>query len=150
MVQRPREEVYSFLADPRNLPAWIDPIADIELEAEPAADPVREGTRFAQHLDDAVAEEGPARFEGRIDALEPPRRVAFSFEGDSGRVRTVFRVEDARDGTRVTEELEVPLTRLATKLLAPFLWFANRSRLKRHLAELKHALETDPPATGHR
>lgn len=149
VVACPIEDAFAFLADPRNLPAWVDPVSHVELVD--GTETVEVGTRFEQRVDAdgaSAGEAGPARFTGRIVEHTPPERVGFRFEGETGHVETTFELETTRRGTRVTEAVEVPLTRWATKLLAPVLWLANRRRLKEQLAELEHVLvdETAPPA----
>lgn len=145
LVDRSREEVYRYLADPRNLPEWVDPVAEVDvlspdpddLEPTPEHTPVR----FRQLVD---AEGESVGHEGEIEADPDAGRVWYRFENRDGRLSTTFRLEPAAGGTRVVEELEVPLTSIWTKVLAPFLYFANRSRLKRQLDDLKRALEARP------
>lgn len=144
VVACPIEDAFAFLADPRNLPAWVGPVSDVELVD--ATETVEVGTRFEQRVDadeGTEAETAPARFTGRIVEHAPPERVAFRFEGEAGHVETTFELEATRRGTRITEAVEVPLTRWATKLLAPVLWLVNRRRLKEQLAELEHVLATE-------
>lgn len=149
VVEHPIETVFAFLADPRNMVTWIDPVSEVTLvgedeQADPATAAIEEGAGFRQRV--GPAEDPAVMHEGTIARHEPPEHVAFRFETESGHLSTGFELEDASGGTRVTETVEVPLTRWSTKLLAPFLWWANRRRLKEHLSQLETALqETTEP-----
>lgn len=146
LVDRSREEVYRYLADPRNLPEWVDPVAEVDVlspeqddgEADLEPKPEHAPLRFRQLVD---AQGEAIGHEGEIEADPETGRVSYRFENRDGRLSTTFELEPAAGGTRVVEELEVPLTSVWTKVLAPFLYFANRSRLKRQLGDLKRALE---------
>lgn len=135
VVERPPGPVYRFLADPANLPTWVDPVSEVEIDDAPE----HASTRFRHRVD---ADGAQASFQGEVDPVDPERTVRYRFQAEGPAVTTTFRLEPAGQGTEVTQELVIPLTRWATRLLAPFLWWSNRGRLKRQLAALKAALET--------
>lgn len=139
LVDRPREEVFAYLADPTNLPRWIEAVDDVELLEEPEQRPGdRRTVRFNQHVE---AEEGTGVFEGERAGVQAPRRVTYRFAGAEATLTTTYRLKPEGGSTRVEQELDVPLTRLSTKVLAPVLYLANRRRLIRQLDSLKAALE---------
>lgn len=146
-VNHDPDTVFGFLADPRNLETWVPAVQEIEL-SDGEGPPIREGDRFRQRVfTDTEQEE--AWFEARVHELSDPDRVCFVTMGETGPIETAFTLTTCPEGTRVTESLEVPLEGWATKVLAPFLWIANRSRMKRQLEALKTTLEdrdrADPP-----
>lgn len=142
-VPRPQEETFAFLADPRNLASWVPAVETIELVDPPEQGPLDVGTRFRQHV--ATPTEGQGSFDARIRTSQPPRRVAYTTQGETGTITTAFTLEPHPEGTRVTQTLTMPLNGWATRILAPILWVVNRSRMKTQLESLKTTLEHDPP-----
>ncbi len=145
IVARDPDHVFGFLCDPRNLERWVPAVQEIEILDATQDGPLTVGDRFRQRVSTPTEDE-EAWFEARVEELQPPSRLSFTTDGETGPIQTAFHLEPAAQGTRVTESLEVPLDGWATKVLAPFLWLSNRSRLRDQLADLKTTLEdAEPP-----
>lgn len=139
IVPCPPTEAFAYLEDPRNLASWMPAVETIELVDTPEQGTLTVGDRFRQHV--ATSTEGQAWFEARIHEHEPPRKVTFATEGETGTIRNAFILEPHPDGTRITQDLTLPLNGWATRILAPFLWVVNRSRMKTQLESLKTTLK---------
>lgn len=133
IVERPLDQVRAFLADPTNLPRWIDAVDDVELlEKGPDG-----SVAFSQRVRENDEGDG---FEGVVDT-GPSGQIRYAFEGERSTFQAAFSLKEVPAGTRVRQEIELPLTGWSTKVLAPFLWWVNRRRLAAQLDELKRVLE---------
>lgn len=135
-INRPREEVASFAADPANTTAWYKNIKSVEWETPP---PAVVGSRVRFH----------ARFLGRpleytyeVLELEPGRRFVMSTAQGPFPMETTYTWEDSPDGgTRMTlRNRGQPKGFAATsaRLMARAIRKANQADLRR----LKRLLES--------
>jgi uncharacterized protein YndB with AHSA1/START domain len=141
VIDRPVEDVFSFVADQTNAPRWQHGLLEVQRITEL---PIGLGTRHT-----AVR-----TFLGRRMALtneyvefEPNTRVTFTGESGSVRFETSYLAEPLPDGTKLTCRMEMEprgLFRVATPLIARALerdFVENFGTLK---ALLEQATSTPP------
>ena len=144
-IERPVEEVYAFLADARNEPAWLSQEADAPLRSELSVELVSgaPGTPGAVHR--RVSTRGRHRevVEYRLAEAERPRLLRFERITGKGSTDRTFLSEDVGGATRLTLVQEYtargPLDRLVSRiLLRPG---TGRLASEGELARIKSALE---------
>lgn len=134
-INRPVEEVFSYVANPQNLPEWSGIVLEVRKEGQ---GPLQEGARFTS----------VAKFLGRgfetpfeVVSYEPPRRSSHrSTGGPMPQEWTRTFEETARGGTRLTQVVEGEpggFFRLAGLLLER----AGRRQFRTDLENLKDLLE---------
>jgi hypothetical protein len=127
-IERPRQEVAAFAADPDNATKWYENIRSIEWET-PA--PLAVGSRFGF----------VARFLGRtlrytyeVRELDPGRRFVMSTAGGPFPMETIYEWEDVGPGVtrmRLRNRGEpTGFARLSAPVLAPAMRRANRADLR--------------------
>ena len=148
VIERPRNQVAAYAANPDNAPAWYENIESVEWK-----------THLAFGLGAQVA--FVARFLGRrlaytyeiIDLVPGTRLVMRTSEGPFPMETTYTWESTAQGGTYMTlRNRGIPSG--FTRLLAPFLSFAMRRANEKDLSRLKQLLErhqdTEPPGrAGH-
>lgn len=127
MIRAPAQRVWQLLAAFESWPQWNPQVARIELHG-----PAAVGTRFRWAA-------GGSRIQSRIEAFEPPRRLAWSGTTLGIRAMHVWTFEPLPGGTRVrTEEsFDGLLPRLLPGLMRRLL----EKSLRQGLAALKDAAE---------
>ena len=147
-IERPAEEVYAFLADPRNEPAWLSQEQDAPLRAELsvemlAGEPGRPGATHRR-----VSTRGGRReeVEYRLAEAERPRLLRYERLSGKGSTDRTFSMEGEDGATRLTLAQEYtprgPLDRLVSKIvLRPT---TGRLACEGELHRIKAALEDDP------
>lgn len=114
-IRRPIADVFNYVTDPTNEPAWHTDAA----EARPLiAGPIRVGSRIAY----VFPFMGRSTSIGEVVAFEPPHLEAIHF--DSGpfglKPRITYRLEDLGGSVRFTRQAEAD-TRGLTRLIAPLM-----------------------------
>jgi carbon monoxide dehydrogenase subunit G len=132
-IDRPLEEVFSFLANAENDTAWRPGVLDIAHSSGSG-----EGARYHQGVEGPFGRRISADIE--ITEYKPPELIAFRTL--SGPVRPTGRYElaDSEGGTRVRFVLEAELKGLQ-KLMAPMVKKSMGNQVSA-LEKLKQALET--------
>ncbi len=133
VIGRPAEEVFAFVSDPTNLPAWQSTALAVHVDGGP----VEVGSRFGdvRHL-------GPRRFETTVEvtALDPGRRFDVRVTGAPVPI-DIHHVFEARDGaTRLRVTIE-GRPRGALRLAAVAMTRAAEHMIDGDLARLKTLLE---------
>jgi uncharacterized membrane protein len=130
-IQRPLDEVFRYVADPRNLPVWNSAVTDVR---------ERVGTPGSAYVLERDLPGGKAIDELEVIALEPGREL--SLRTTSGPTPFVYRIHFGRlDGaTVITVDAEVALPRLA-ELAAPLARRVVKQGVDSNLATLKDVLE---------
>ncbi len=134
-IDRPRDEVASYAADPENAPVWYENIESIEWESAPA---LAVGSRIAF----------AARFLGRrlsytyeIRELVAGERLVMSTSQGPFPMETTYTWEPAGPGaTRMTLRNRGEPAGFS-KLISPFMATAMRTANKKDLAALRKILE---------
>jgi uncharacterized protein YndB with AHSA1/START domain len=124
-IRRPIADVFSYVTDPTNEPAWHTDTA----EARPlTAGPIGLGSRIA-YLFPFMGRRSTSI--GEVVAFEPPHLEAIHFEsGPFGlKTRITYRFEDLGESVRFTHQAEADTPGL-TRLIAPFM----QRLLARHYA----------------
>lgn len=134
-VKRPAEEVFAYVCDPRNLPAWNSAVQAVR-PTSPATDGV--GSTFSMNRELPT---GPAINQLEVIASKPPRE--FTIRTTAGPTQFVYRYQfAARNGETVVQlDARVELDGVATRL-PQLAQRAVKKGVDENLATLKLILET--------
>jgi polyketide cyclase/dehydrase/lipid transport protein len=137
VVDRPREVVWQWAADPRNWENWQEGVRDVRVSGRLVA-----GARIASRYEYGG---GVHEFEYELVEREPPRRqLVRSLEGPFSFQSELELREHAR-GTLVRQTVEAGpdsrFTAFLYVLLGPFLRRGLRRRIEAQLRRLKEAIE---------
>ena len=132
VIDRPRDNVFAFLADPQNDRQWRTGILDLR---RVSGDGI--GARYAQ----GVKGPGGRRIAADIEITEltPSQTIAFHTVAGPVRPRGRYELAAADDGTHVRFELEADMRGLK-RLIAPMVQKTMNDEVAQ-LAQLKHVLE---------
>jgi uncharacterized membrane protein len=133
VINRPRSEVFAFVADHENDPKWRPSVADIE-----RASGEGQGAIYTQGMKGPMGKRIDADFE--VTAYQPDTLLAFRTLAGPVRPEGSYRFEDADGGTRVTFSLNANVTG-AKKLMAPMVSKSMRGEVAA-LDNLKRELES--------
>jgi hypothetical protein len=130
-IQRPLDEVFRYVADPRNLPVWNSAVTDVR---------ERVGTPGSTYVLERDLPSGKAINELEVIAPDPGRE--FSLRTTSGPTPLAYRIHFAALGgaTVITVDAEAALGRVA-ELAAPLARRLVRRGIDSNLATLKRVLE---------
>ena len=137
-IQRPAGEVFAFLADFENIPAWNYAIEDT---SKTSTGPVGVGTRYRQTR--SIPRRSTEDFE--VTVFEPARRLAIH-----GRIgpfhATISYVLDAAAGaTRLVNSVELNPSQARLRILAPVVTPRIKAAVAQNLGKLKLILEDGRP-----
>jgi len=138
-IDRPAEDVFAYLADFGNIPAWN---YAIERTVPVSPGPARVGATYRQtRTIPRRSEEG-----FQVTEFEPPSRLAI--KGDIGPfdASSSYLVEPTATGTRLTNEIELQPTSALMRPLAPVAVPRVKAAVARNLNTLKQILEGTGPA----
>ena len=130
-IQKPLEEVFSFVADFENVPRWNYYVTAVR-RLSPG--PIAEGTRFAQ-------QRKTDRQQFTVTAYEPHRRIAVKTTPESRpQLAMDFELEPVEGGTRLRDrwELETGLPALVERITSGQV----QTAVAQNLEKLKELLET--------
>jgi uncharacterized membrane protein len=133
VINRPRSEVFAFVADHENDPKWRPGVADIERVSGEG-----QGAIYTQGMKGPMGKRIDADFE--VTAYQPDTLLAFRTLAGPVRPEGSYRFEDADGGTRVTFSLNANVTG-AKKLMAPMVSKSMRGEVAA-LDNLKRELES--------
>ncbi len=133
VVNKPRSEVFAFVANHENDVKWRPGVLDIK-----RASGEGQGAVYRHGVKGPMGRRIPADFE--VTAYEENSHIAFRTLGGPVQPEGVYRFEDAGGGTRVTFSLAANL-RGPQKLLAPMVARSMRSQVGA-LGTLKRVLES--------
>jgi uncharacterized membrane protein len=133
VIDRPRSDVFSFVADHENDPKWRPGVLDIK-----RASGEGQGAVYTQGVQGPMRKRIDADFE--VIAYQPDTLLAFRTLAGPVRPEGSYRFEEADGGTRVTFSLNANL-RGAQKLMAPIVGKSMRNQVAA-LNDLKRVLES--------
>ncbi|MBV9367106.1 MAG: SRPBCC family protein [Solirubrobacterales bacterium] len=132
VIDRAREEVFAFLADPENDPQWRSGVLDLKRVTGSGI-----GARYTQGVKGPGGRRIPADIE--ITELTPGEAIAFHTLTGPVRPRGRYRLAAVDGGTRVRFELEADLKGLK-RLIAPMVQKTMNNEV-RQLDSLKRVIE---------
>jgi uncharacterized membrane protein len=121
VIDKPRSEVFAFVADHENDPKWRPGVADIK-----RASGEGQGAVYTQGMKGPMGRRIDADFE--VTAYQPDTLLAFRTLAGPVRPEGSFRFEDADGGTRITFSLNASLGG-AKKLMTPMVAKSMRSEV---------------------
>jgi uncharacterized protein YndB with AHSA1/START domain len=132
-IARPASEVFAYLADPHNIPAWRPSVLEVvDISGAPAV-----GATFGE----VVSFMGRKTYPMRVTAFEPPTRQIVAGEpGPPIRPTQTYTVTPEGDGSRVTVRADVTTSGFF-RLLEPLFPMQLRKLWDQQLALLKSTLE---------
>jgi uncharacterized membrane protein len=133
VINRPRTDVFAFVAHHENDPKWRPGIVDIA-----RASGEGQGAIYRQGVKGPMGKRIDADFE--VTAYQDGSLIAFRTLGGPVQPEGSYRFEDADSGTRVTFALSANL-RGPQKLMAPMVGKSMRNQVAA-LTDLKRVLET--------
>ncbi len=133
-IDRPVEEVFTFLAAFENVPTWN---YAIEQTIKTSPGPVAAGATYRQTR--SIPRRTEEEFE--VTIFEPPRRIAIRGQIGPFRARSSYVLEPAGSATRLTNEVDLEPSSTALKLFAPLAVPRVRAAVARNLEKLKQFLE---------
>jgi hypothetical protein len=133
-IERPREEVFAFLADLENLPFW-DPAIEVIWKTSPSS--VGVGTTYRQ------IRSAPERREEALEvtAFDPPRRLIVDGDIAPFRARIGFALEVAAEATRLTNWVELEPPSIISRVVDPLAVSQIDASIASNLELLKRILE---------
>ncbi len=132
VIERPREDVFAFLADPQNDPQWRSGVLDIKHVSGSGV-----GARYAQGVKGPRGRRIPADI--KITGFTHGETIAFETLTGPVRPRGRYTLSAADHGTRVRFELEADLKALK-RLMAPIVQKTINSEVGQ-LDRLKQVVE---------
>jgi hypothetical protein len=132
-IRRPVEDVFGFLADFENVPAWNYAIVETR-KVSPG--PVGVGTTYRQTR--SVPRRSEEGFE--VTVFEPPSRLEVHGEIGPFRARVSYALEPTGDGTRLTNAVELRSSGLL-RLAAPLATARVKRAVAANLDVLRQVLE---------
>jgi uncharacterized protein YndB with AHSA1/START domain len=132
VIQRPREEVFAFLADPENDLQWRSGVLDLKRVS---------GSGIGARYEQGVKGPGGRRISADIEITELRRGELIAFQTLTGPVRPRGRyvLTAVEDGTRVRFELEAEVKGLK-RVMAPMVQKTMDSEVGQ-LEQLKRTIE---------
>jgi uncharacterized membrane protein len=132
VIERPRSEVFGFVADHENDPKWRPGVLDIK-----RASGEGQGAVYTQGVQGPMGKRIDADFE--VTAYQQDTLLAFRTLAGPVRPEGSYRFEDADGGTHVTFSLNANLSG-AQKLMSPMVAKSMRNQVAA-LGDLKRVLE---------
>jgi Polyketide cyclase / dehydrase and lipid transport len=133
-IERPREDVFAFLADLENVPSW-DPAIEVTLKTTPSS--VGVGTTYRQ------IRSTPKRSEEVLEVItfDPPRRLIIEGEVGPFRARIGYTLEVAAEATRLTNWMELEPPSIISRVVVPLAASQIKAAVASNLERLKGILE---------
>ena len=133
-IARPVHEVFSFVRDETNMPAWD---SDLIKATKTSPGPTGEGTTL--HLD-IKPFMGAVEGSGEIVGYAVDEKIELQFQMGSLRPHVWNLFESVGDGTRFTRRVELPPPGVM-KLMSPLMRIMLSRRNRQHVSDLKRLLE---------
>jgi hypothetical protein len=140
-IARPTNEVFAFLADFGNIPAWNYAIART-IQTSPG--PAGAGATYRQTR--TIPRSSEESFE--ITDFAPPSRLAVKGQIGPFNTASSYLLEATAGGTRLTNHVELEPSSALLRPLSPLAVPAVKTAVARNLSALKQLLERTAPAAG--
>jgi uncharacterized protein YndB with AHSA1/START domain len=99
VIERPAQEIWEYVADPRNDPQWCDKVRSVEqVEGEGPGS----GARYAV-MHRPIPMKRAKELAVTVEEFDPPSRMRIREEDDDGVFDVTYELEPAGDGTRLTQ-----------------------------------------------
>ena len=134
VIQRPREDVFAFLADFENVPRW-NPAIEVTWKTSPSS--VGVGTTYRQVR--STPKRGEESFE--ITMFDPPRRLVIEGQIGPFRAQVGYALEMASEATRLTNWVELEPSSIISMVVVPLAASQIKAGVASNLEELKRILE---------
>jgi hypothetical protein len=141
LITRPLNEVFAYLADFQNIPAWN---YAIEQTTKTSPGPPGVGATYQQTR--TLPRRSQEDFQ--VTVFEPPSRLTIRGQFGPFRATTSYLLEPGAGGTRLTNKVELEPSSAMLRLISPLAVPRVKEAVARNLSSLKRLLETAPPATG--
>jgi len=135
-IARPRDEVFAFLADFRNVPRWNYAI-DETWQTSPG--PTGVGATYSQTR--SIPLKSQEAFE--VTVFEPPARVAIHGKIGPFLATLTYLLAPAVGGTRLTNRVDLEPSQAVARLAAPIAVPRVRTAVAANLVALKQILEDE-------
>jgi hypothetical protein len=134
MIERKREEVFTFLANLENVPRW-NPAIEVTRKTTPGS--VGVGTIFRQ------TRSTPNRSEEELEVIvfDRPRRLTIEGEIGPFRARIGYALEAVGESTRLTNWVELEPSSVISRVMVPLAASQIRASVASNLDLLKRILE---------
>jgi Polyketide cyclase / dehydrase and lipid transport len=139
-ITRPADEVFAFLADFGNIPAWNHAIART-VQTSPG--PARVGATYRQTR--TIPHSSEEAFE--ITDFAPPSRLAVKGQIGPFHTTSSYLLEPTTDGTRLINTVELEPSPALLRPLGPLAVPAVKAAVARNLGTLKQLLEGTRPTS---
>lgn len=138
VIERPRDEVFAFLADFENVPRW-NPAIEVTWKTSPSS--VGVGSTYRQ------VRVAPKRSEEsfEVTGFDPPRRLLIEGQIGHFRAQIGYSLEKAAEATRLTNWVELEPPSIISLVVVPLAASQIRAAVASNLELLKQILED----TGH-
>jgi len=138
-IARPIDDVFAYVADPGNLPAWNSAVSDVR--------PTVPGSNGAGRAFEMERQLPTGRATNRLDVIASDRPPHFAIRATAGPTPFTYRYRfaDHEGGTVVQLDAQVDLEGFAA-LAAPLARIAVKHGVDDNLATLKRILENEYPS----
>jgi len=140
-IARPAEEVFAFLADFGNIPAWNYAIART---VQTSRGPSGVGATYRQIR--TIPRRSEERFE--VTDFAPPNRLAVHGQIGPFTASSSYLLKPTADGTRLTNDVELEPSSVLLRPIGPLAIPRVKAAVARNLGTLKQLLEGTRPEAG--
>lgn len=139
VIERPVQDVWAFVSDPRNEPKWHTDILEIKSEADPSSEPGGSWVLGSTWLV-TVQFMGRRQYVVQITGLEPNRRLEITTKTGPMKPIATYLFEPANGGTRFTRHVDLPVQG-AFRIMKPLMGRNAQKRNASFVQNLKTLLE---------
>jgi uncharacterized protein YndB with AHSA1/START domain len=134
VIERPVEEVFAYIADQTNAPAWQSGLVEVRRTTE---GPIGVGTK---HTLVRMFMGRRLEADNEYVVYEPNRRIAFKVTSGPMRAEASYFLEAVAEGTRVTSTIEMDMSGILS-IAEPLIAASLRREVKAAIPVLKDLLE---------
>jgi uncharacterized protein YndB with AHSA1/START domain len=137
-INRPIEEVFAYVTDTSNDPAWHTDVLEARKTSE---GPIGMGTRWHTRFKPSM---GVSEGDTEVVAFDPNRMEVLRGELGPMQPTLTYLFEPADGGTRFTRRVQIKVSGMA-RLMEPLMWLMVPKRNAGFVVNLKRVLEEQPP-----